>query len=159
MRDACETCFLHGKNFACPPYSSFFPDWVKGSHTAKVIFLRFPADAFDGESPEGRANACNREARLLLSRELLEYQKKGYKVAGAGPCRSCEICGAAQSEEECRAPVKRIYSLESMGVNVVELTKRAFDIDLDWEGEEGAMIGAVGCVFDLQEKELLDLSD
>ncbi len=152
VRGACEVCWHHGRNFACPPHSQFFPDWVKEHRTARVIFLRFPSDVFEGETPQGRARACSREARYLLNLELSEYQERGFKVAGAGPCRSCEVCAAERGDSECYAPGRRIYSLESMGVNVVELVNRVFGIDLDWEGAEGSMLGAVGCVFDPEDR-------
>ena len=44
---------------------------------------------------------------------------------------------------------RRIYRLESLGVNVVELAQTAFGFELDWvESEAGAgMVSSIGAIF------------
>ena len=58
--------------------------------------------------------------------------------------------------EACSNPDKRIYSLESLGVNVADLCKKAFDLDLEWtsDGRTAGHVCAVGAVFFSDEDEM-----
>lgn len=147
VRGACETCWRYGRNFACPPHSPVFPEWVEGRRDAQVVYLRLPTESFEGETPFARAKGCSQRTQKLLYSELLALHKTGLKVAGAGPCRACEVCAVERGDGECYTPGHRIFSLESMGVNVVDMVKKVFGFDLDWEGETSSMAGAVGAIF------------
>ena len=70
-------------------------------------------------------------------------------MAGSGPCLACEPCAAEAGLEECSQPDKQIYSLESLGVNVAALCKKALDLDLEWssDGRPADHVCAVGAVF------------
>ena len=52
-------------------------------------------------------------------------------------------------ERKCKKPKKRIYSLESLGVNVIKLVKKYFDFDLEWNDNEyiADFVSAVWAVF------------
>jgi predicted metal-binding protein len=149
----CEACPRHGKNLACPPYSPGFLDYVGNVKTGRVLCLRFPTEQFHQLIPEERYSACFRKARNLLVPELLKYRKQGYTVLGSGTCLACEKCAVEEGDEECKKPEKRIYSLESLGVNVIALTQESFDIDLEWSGGDhlADFVCALGAVFSNQE--------
>ena len=70
-------------------------------------------------------------------------------MAGCGACFACEECSAEIGEESCKLPDKRIYSLESLGVNVTALVKKCFDLDFEWTVDEHAadFVCGVGAVF------------
>jgi predicted metal-binding protein len=80
---------------------------------------------------------------------LDHYRNEGKVVAGSGPCLACERCSLETGESACSQPEKKIYSLESLGVNVVGLLKKVFSIDLEWDSEEEKAPTAcsVGAVF------------
>ncbi len=99
--------------------------------------------------PEEKYRFCFRKAKKLLETELLDHRKKGRAVAGAGPCLACEECAAEADGGRCGKPAKRIYSLESLGVNITGLAKRCFNIDLEWSCKEtfADFVCALGAVF------------
>ncbi len=72
---------------------------------------------------------------------------------GSGPCRFCAECAAEKGKGECLFPDKRIYSLESLGVNVVALVRESMGFDLDWSGTADASgyVSAVGAVVEQNE--------
>jgi predicted metal-binding protein len=145
---ACEPCKKYGKNLACPPYSPTLLEYIKDSKKAKIICYRIPLEQFPEVITEDRYDTAFRKVRGLLTDELLLYRKKGYIVAGSGTCLACEQCAIELGKKKCKHPSKRIYSLESMGVNVVSLTEKAFGFKLEWSGCESAadFVSAVGAV-------------
>ena len=80
---------------------------------------------------------------------MLNFRKKGRLIAGSGPCLLCQPCAAEAGRKRCSRPDGPVYSLESLGVNVADLCKKAFDIDLEWHSEDGRErhVCAVGAVF------------
>jgi predicted metal-binding protein len=146
----CEHCPKYAKNLACPPFSPTFAPYVKDVQAAKVICIRLPLDYFRGHPVDDPYEAGHERAQELLTAELLKYREQGFRVLGSGPCRSCGECVVEKGKDECILPDKRIYSLESLGVNVVALTKAAFGFELDWNGTENASgyVSAVGAVFE-----------
>lgn len=75
-------------------------------------------------------------------------------MAGSGYCHSCETCAAESGESVCRLPSERIFSLESMGVDVNALLKASFGFGLEWnKGTERANhLCVVGAVFYDEDK-------
>lgn len=145
----CEACKKYGMNLACPPYSPYFPEYVKDMRTAKVICFRIPLEQFSQISTEERYSAAFRIVRGLLTAELLRYRKRGNLVAGSGTCLVCEQCAIESGNTRCKHPSKRIFSLESLGVSVVSLTEKAFNFTLEWSGCDtiADFVSAVGAVF------------
>jgi predicted metal-binding protein len=146
---ACEPCKKYGKNLACPPYSPTLEAYTKDSKKAKIICYRIPLEQFPEIITEERYDTAFGKVRGLLTDELLRYRKKGHIVAGSGTCLACEQCAIELGRNKCKHPSKRIYSLESMGVNVVSLTEKAFGFKLEWSGCDSAadFVSAVGAVF------------
>lgn len=153
---ACEVFEKYGKNLACPPHSPTFLEYLGEVKTAKVICLRLPLEYFNHPIPEEKYRACFRKARSLLVDELLGYRNHGYAVAGAGPCLACEECAAEGNNKKCKKPTEKIYSLESLGVNIIKLGKTCFNIDLEWSGQENLadFVCAFGAVFPPQKSEI-----
>ena len=146
---ACEPCHKFGKNFACPPFSPSFKEYVGTHKYAKIICIRLPQEYFRHLIQEEIYRACFQQAREILVKELLPYREKGFLIGGCGYCQACEVCGAEQGVDSCIKPEKMIYSLESMGVNLTGLTKTCFDFDLEWSaGDNSAdFVCSIGAVF------------
>ena len=85
----------------------------------------------------------------MLVVELLAKRGEGHVVAGSGPCLACEPCSLAEDDVMCRYPDKRVYSLESLGVDVAALVGSCFDFDLEWSDDEKkpGRVCAVGAFF------------
>ena len=151
---ACEACEKYGKNLACPPYSPSFDAYIDNAKTARVICLRLPQEYFNHILSGERYRTCFRKARGLLVEILLDYRKKGYTVAGSGACLECEQCAVELNSGQCKKPGKIIYSLESLGTNLITLVKKCFDINLEWSSDEqyADFVCAIGAVFYKDEK-------
>ncbi len=146
---SCEACDKYGSNLACPPYSPSFLEYVGNAKTARVICLRLPQEYFNHLVSEERYRTCFRKARNLLVDILLDYRKKGLAIAGYGPCLACERCAVENKSEQFSNPDKMIYSLESLGTNLITLVNKCFDIELEWSSDEqyADFVCAVGAVF------------
>lgn len=145
----CESCEKYGKNLACPPYSPTFTEHIKGAKSAKIICLRIPLEYFPQTIPEEKYRAGFRKARQLLVDELMQYREQGLQIAGSGACLSCERCAMEEGDETCKNPDKRIYSLESLGVNVVALVQDNFNFQLEWSAgvQYADYVSSVGAAF------------
>lgn len=146
FKELCRDCPTYGKNLACPPHSPSFLEFAGKAIRAEVICVRVPRP--DGAKDE-KVVEIFREAGDILNRMLLAYRASGHRIAGSGPCRVCEQCAGESGQETCRRTDDRVYSLESLGVNVVALAKAACTIDIEWASGSGktAFISAVGAVF------------
>ena len=146
---ACEACHKYGKNFACPPHSPYFPEYLDAQNYAKVLCIRMPQEYFRNEIQEKIYRKCFRKARSILVEELLSYRKQGYLVAGSGFCLACKVCTVEEGFDNCKKPNKKIYSLESLGVNLTALTKRCFGFDFKWSANDHAsdFVCSLGAVF------------
>ena len=63
-----------------------------------------------------------------LSWEMLDELRKkladeDVMIAGPGGCRLCEVC-AAKTNEPCRFPDKRHYSMEGSGMDIVSMSRK-----------------------------------
>jgi predicted metal-binding protein len=149
FKDMCGQCPHHGRNFSCPPNSPSFSDHVGSAKVAEVVCVRLTKADFPRATPQEIYHACFREGSRLLRTELEYHRGEGRAVAGSGPCLACERCSLETGESACSRPEKRIYSLESLGVNVIGLLKNVLGIDLEWDsdGEKAATVCSVGAAF------------
>ncbi len=148
-KTACKACKQHGINLACPPFSPTFHSYTEGIESARVICLRLPLEYFSGELLQDSYQLCFNKVREFLVDELSTSREAGYTIAGAGPCLACERCAAEEGVSECSKPDQRIFSLESLGVNLMELAKQCFGINLEWsrENHTAHFVCAMGAVF------------
>lgn len=153
---ACEACHKFGKNFACPPYSPYLPKYLDTQNYAKVLCIRMPQEYFRDVIQEKIYRECFRKARSILVDELLSYRSQGYLIAGSGFCLACEVCAVEEGFDSCKKPNKKIYSLESLGVNLIALTKRCFEFDLEWSSNDYAtdFVCSIGAIF-LDENKII----
>jgi predicted metal-binding protein len=141
---------MHGKNLACPPYSPHFPDYIEQSCNARVICYRVHLESVNEISGEPKYRSAFRLVRGLLVNELYDFRKKGSIVAGAGACLFCKECVIKTGEKDCKVPSRLIYSLESLGINLISLSEQVLGLKLDWSGGESDAehVAAIGAAFD-----------
>jgi predicted metal-binding protein len=149
IKRECETCKNYQRNFSCPPHSPFFPAHAGGAREIEVLCYRTPLIKA-GNIPSGEAArlAFTRVRGLLLA-ELMAARAAGHVIAGSGACSVCQTCAGEAVTEACRSPANRIYSLESLGVNVAALSEKAFQLKLEWSDEKqvARFVSAIGAVF------------
>jgi predicted metal-binding protein len=149
IKAKCVGCPNYGKNLSCPPSSPSFIDYVGNAHEALVICIRLSKEFLKGATPQETYHQCFKQAGCILVDELDRYRQQGKMIAGSGPCLACDKCALETGSDICQNPEKRIYSLESLGVNVVSLLKKAFNLDLEWDsnGEIASYVCSVGAAF------------
>lgn len=149
FKELCRPCPTYGRNLACPPHSPSFQHFIGEAALARVICVRVPQPHAGAAATDEKIVEIFREAGNILNEVLLAYRASGHRIAGSGPCRMCAQCAGESGRNACRRMDERIYSLESLGVNVAALTKRACGIDLQWASgsRKAAFISAVGAAF------------
>ena len=122
--DLCKqnSCGNYGKNYTCPPLIGETQDLIKkaSSFNKAVIFQKVYRieDSFDIEG----MNEGNRNFNILVQKvnEICKSNLPSALVLGAGGCRLCEKCGAADNLP-CRFPDKAVAALECYSINVSKL--------------------------------------
>ncbi|WP_027358609.1 DUF2284 domain-containing protein [Desulforegula conservatrix] len=128
-------CINFGKKFSCPPFSPSFDEYKKNFPYLMVICLRLDLSYYKELKPHMRIKAGNSILKGMIDRILKGYKNKGFRVVGSGSCRLCKPCGAKEGVK-CKKPDERIYSLESLGVDVSQLVRGCFGFDLEWYSKE-----------------------
>ena len=100
---------------------------LNGAKSEEVICLRIPLKYYHKTIPEEKYRTSFHKARQLLVDELLRYRERGFQIAGSAACLSCEHCVIEEGDKNCRNTDKRIYSLKSLGVNVLALVQDNLD--------------------------------
>ena len=132
FQQLCESgCVNFGKKFSCPPFSPSFEKFTSNFDYLDVILYRTSLNQYSDVSPYNRIRASNSIMKSLLDKELLAFKQSGFSVVGSGSCRACKPCGAKENIK-CKKPDKKIFSLESLGVDVNQLVIDCFDIRLEW---------------------------
>ena len=112
-------CGNYGSNYSCPPLSGDLKEnqarFLKYDHGIiinKIVDL--------GEFYENYKNS-GKEVKTALDhlRELLDG--KPVLIAGAGGYNICKVC-ASKTNEPCRFPEKRRYSMEGSGMDIVKMS-------------------------------------
>lgn len=120
---SCEenTCGNYGKNHSCPPLSGSMEEnqarflaYKNGIIINKIVDL--------GEFYE-KMQSSAKEVEDCLDKLRKLVDGKPVMVAGPGGCRLCETC-AAVTDEPCRFPDKRRYSMEGSGMDIVSMSRK-----------------------------------
>ncbi len=130
--DLCSSgCVNFNKKYSCPPFSPDFFELFNKDRLITIICYQLDLKQYAPLHHYQRIKASNSVLKSILDKELYELKKSGLRVAGSGSCRACKPCGAKENLP-CKKPHKRIYSLESMGVDVDDLVRRCFGFSLEW---------------------------
>lgn len=146
----CEACPRYARgNLACPPHSPYFPEYIGNAVSARVLSYRVYLDHVREVPGEPKYRTAHMLVRGFLVEELYQYRKRGCIIAGAGACLVCKECVAETGGNVCREPSRLVYSLESLGINLVSLSKNVLGLRLQWGGGEleAEHVVAMGAVF------------
>jgi predicted metal-binding protein len=129
--DMCKSgCKNYNKKCSCPPYSPSFTVYSKNYDMCKVYLMYIDMKQFNYFNGHGyfKVKVGNGILKPLMDKMLFNYsESKNGRIITSGSCRSCNKCGLP-----CKKPNKRIYSFESMGINVSELSEFIFNHKLLW---------------------------
>ena len=126
VADACRAnhCGKYGTCWTCPPGAGEYTQLerkIKAYPDAAIFTCKYDLeDSFDFDGMlEGQAHT------MQLLREIIDSLRKegrDFLALGCGCCNLCQKC--TYPDAPCRFPDKAILSVESCGINVVELSKR-----------------------------------
>lgn len=125
VRDMCaqNRCGRYGKCWSCPPACGTLEECTAQmrsyAHGMLVQTVGELEDEFDGEAMM-ETEAAHKEHFRELAADL---RGRGIEILplGSGACGYCRVC--AGPDEPCRFPDKKVSSIESYGVLVLQLCK------------------------------------
>lgn len=126
FRADCEAnrCGNYGQSWTCPPDAGDIHELIERAKAYERVLIFQSVcqleDVFDYNSIMDLGKTHNALA-LKLSESLTG---RPHLVLGAGKCPVCERC-ARLDDEPCRFPDQAICSMESYGINVMDLARKA----------------------------------
>ena len=114
-----NTCGNYGKNYTCPPASGTMEEnkarFLKYKNAIILNKIVFLGEFYEFLKESGK------EPRRLLDIVREELNDEPVMIAGGGGCKLCPEC-AAKTDEPCRFPDKRQYSMEGSGMDIVSMS-------------------------------------
>lgn len=130
----CEKgCPNYGHKWSCPPYSPAFTKYSLDYDKAILILMNCNLDQFDyikTEYMKVKASNSILKAKIDILVRNLESKYDGLMISN-GSCRLCKPCNC-KKELPCKKPKLKRYSMESLGLDVGEISKRHFKHELLW---------------------------
>lgn len=134
----CTLCKNYGKSWECPPHTEDIRAYWKKFKNIQVIAIKlnytdeFRKNPYTSEELQYIVKNTLHKERKKLKEKLYELEDvlDGEHLYG-GRCDLCEVC-AIRTNEPCRFPTLRRYSLESIGSNLQKATYDLFDFRLQW---------------------------
>ena len=129
-----EGCVNFDKKYGCPPNSGDFSDLVKKFDKLFVMLFTLEMSQFDKTNYQEylKLRIANSvlKSRIEKVMRVIEEKYNGL-FFGSGACRLCNSCNKKR-DLPCKYPKRRRPSLEAAGVDCNYLTKKLFDIPLQW---------------------------
>ncbi len=139
---ACQSgCNSYRFNGGCPPYSPTYRTLSAHYAYALVLYYKLYLRDFPVRPETGQAymNWTFTESfmpRLLLNTLYSLARRLAGYVLSSGHCIGCKKCNFQGEIKICRKPDRRTYSLEAVGVNIVEMMAKYSDSPLIWLDQE-----------------------
>jgi predicted metal-binding protein len=144
-----EGCPDYNTSWSCPPHSPAFSHFAESYPYALLVLYHCSMDQFDHVESSKRMRASNTSLRLTLEKHLrsLENYHHG-RMLSSGICRLCTRCSCADKAGPCRRPKEMRYSMESLGLNVAQITEDFLNHSLAWnkEGSLPQYSSSVACL-------------
>lgn len=127
VRDMCAAgrCGMFEKNWSCPPACGTLDEYavaIAAKDSCLVVqTVREMEDDFDVEAMQ-EAEAIQKD-RIFALADRLREDGADVLVLASGACTLCPKC--TYPDEPCRFPDKRLVSMESAGLMVSEVCKKA----------------------------------
>lgn len=121
-------CKNYNSKYTCPPFSPEFHKYLKDYKELEMILIKFDLNQLSKNNYILPLKL--KIANAILKSKIENILKDKFSLS-SGACRLCHPC-QKQLNKPCRYPEKRHYSLESLGVDCNELSKKLFNIELKW---------------------------
>lgn len=142
IRAFCLQCPGYGKTWSCPPFD-FDPRIVSdGFKSVKLMAttIEFDESTRDACKTSEQSSVMGREAIQEVWKTLLPSLYEMERQSPGSRCFTfrCSLCpeGCTRPEgKPCRRPEKMRHSLESVGFDIVAMTRDLLDINLEWSSD------------------------
>lgn len=144
-----EGCPDYNTSWSCPPNSPAFSKYPKDFPQALLVIYFARMDQFSNIPEEKRLRGANTLLRLNLEKHLRFLEKAHHGLMlSTGICRLCSRCTCADHAAPCRWPKEMRCSMESLGLNVADITHDFLDYSLAWggSGQLPEFVSCVGCL-------------
>ncbi|HPG92063.1 MAG TPA: DUF2284 domain-containing protein [Clostridia bacterium] len=139
--NSCKDCPNYGTLYSCPPYDFDKKEFLQKFSKLKIIALQILFDKkltnkFYSESEISTVyrNIITPERNSFDSDLLLEEKSINGLALYAGSCNFCQIC-KRKINQTCEYPDKMRYSIESLGGDVVGLSRDYLGVNILWAGK------------------------
>ena len=127
-------CPNYDNKWSCPPNS---PNYIKYSQDFKyclLLLMTCELSQLDYVKTEYMKVKASNAILKSKSDNLARYLETTFsgKMLSNGSCRLCKPCTKKTSTNNCKHPSKLRYSLESLGLNVEEISSDFFNHKLCW---------------------------
>ena len=135
----CLQCPGYGKSWGCPPFDFDLHTVSDGFKTVRLMGTTIEFDEATRASCKGaeQSAAMGREAMNEVWKTLLPRLYEMERETPGSRCFTfrCVLCpeGCTRPEgKPCRHPERLRHSLESVGFDIVAMTRELLGIDLEW---------------------------
>lgn len=139
IRQYCLQCPGYGKKWNCPPFDFDPRTCSEGFKTVKLIgtIIEFDEETRAACTTAEQSTAIGKQAMEEVWKTLLPQLYEMERNSPGSRCFTfrCSLCpeGCTRPEgKPCRHPEKMRYSLESVGFDVVAITRDLLGIELEW---------------------------
>lgn len=144
-----EGCPDYNTSWSCPPNSPSFSRYLKDFPKALLVIYFAKMDQFSTIPEEKRVRGANMFLRLNLEKHLRYMEKLHHGLMlSTGICRLCSRCTCIDHSAPCRWPKEMRCSMESLGLNVADITRDFLNYSLAWggSGQLPEYVSSVGCL-------------
>lgn len=123
-------CENFNKNWSCPPNSPRFDEFSLDYTNSLLVELTSEV----GENEEFMEAYVKNRSTLedLLTKMQIDFE---CIKTSCGTCSLCKKC-AILDQKDCYHPEKMRYSMESMGMNLSQLSEEIFNHKLTWNSDD-----------------------
>ena len=125
-------CPNYAKKWSCPPYSPIYNNFADGFQNLCIVLLGLNLDELEYIKQDYlKIKAANSMLKSRVDRVLRSCMDVDEKYISTGSCRLCRVC-RKKTGESCAHLTMRTFSFEALGINVSEMVKEVFELDLLW---------------------------
>jgi predicted metal-binding protein len=157
--ELCRTgCSVYNSKHSCPPVSPTFSH-LHVPDTPFILIILYKENDIIAKQEFTKVKALNSILKAALNKLLFKYavnpryaKYQRDNIYGSGSCRLCRKCNYPNP---CNRPNQTLYSMESVGIDVVDLCAK-FGHTLCWykRGEPYKYGTVVGMIRDADKKEV-----
>lgn len=127
-----DGCPNFGKKWSCPPYAPNYIDFTRQYNKILIVLLQIELEEFAYIKQNYlKIKAANSVLKSRVDKALKKSLIDKEFYISTGSCRLCKPCKCKKGII-CKHPQEKTYSFEALGINVSELAKECFGIELQW---------------------------